>query len=195
MKCTYCGRKIRVGDEYCSKCGRPLEPDIIYEDDDVRDDFQDNVYNDDVDIEGREYYGTDEKVPKKASGWASKGIAAAICIGVAFVVAIIALNVSNMINNNKADDYDLSEIEETTTTTTTTTTPTTTTVPETTSTENDFWGSDYYDDSEDNSTGEDIRDYLEDVGERIRGAADEYGGQLGDTINEYLHGGRHRSPW
>ena len=36
MKCTKCGHKLRIGDEFCSKCGTPIEPDIVFEERDAR---------------------------------------------------------------------------------------------------------------------------------------------------------------
>ncbi len=36
MRCTKCGHKMRIGDEFCSKCGTPIEPDIIYEKNDPK---------------------------------------------------------------------------------------------------------------------------------------------------------------
>lgn len=44
MKCTKCGHKLRIGDEFCSKCGTPIEPDIEYEENDVRDDRADREH-------------------------------------------------------------------------------------------------------------------------------------------------------
>ena len=134
MKCTKCGHKLRIGDEFCSKCGTPIEPDIIYNENDVRegrsrkddtrtyktdDDhhkkrqhYNDNTQENEHDITGEIDWDYEDSTTKKASKWTSKGIAAAIGIAVAFVVAIVALNVHNMFKTDES--VDLGELETTT---------------------------------------------------------------------------------
>lgn len=142
MKCAKCGRRLRIGDEFCSKCGTAIEPDIIYEDRDVReehtkayrpyrgsssDDYShskqkqydyDHEFSDDTfkenehDITGTVNLDYEDTRAKKASTWTSKGIIAAIGIAAAFVVAIIVVNVQNAIKPD--DDVDVGEAAQTT---------------------------------------------------------------------------------
>ena len=201
MKCTKCGHKLRIGDEFCSKCGTPIEPDIVFEERDARtagrredarhtdryrdtrtsdrrDDTrvyrhedgsrdgsfeQDDYYRDikrnranedeydfekefrkeykkieresagrpenEHDITGTIHLDPQDTAPKKASKWTVAGIAAAVGIAAAFVIAVISINVQNIMKSNEEDL--IREAEETTTSTTVR--ETTTAEPETTS--------------------------------------------------------------
>ena len=145
MKCIKCGHKLRIGDEFCGKCGTAVEPDIVYEEKDLRkernhnddtktfrageDHYKENKYNDHAkekehDITGEVNLEDEDSATKKASKWTSKGIAAATGIAAAFVVAIIALNVQNTTKKN--DTVDMGEAARTTTSTTRAETETTT---------------------------------------------------------------------
>lgn len=182
MRCTKCGHKLRIGDEFCAKCGTAIAPDIVYDENDARDDFDSQYeYEDDYqsehDITGEIHLDPTDTRPKKASNWTTKGIIAAISIASAFVIAIIALNVQNMLKA-KEDALDISEVQETTVTKES--------LKETTDEDRD----NYYDDSSDyesdnNSVGEDILDFFEGIGTRIKDTAEDYGERLDESINNY----------
>ena len=139
MKCIKCGHKLRIGDEFCGKCGTAVEPDIVYEERDFRNDdtktfsaggkrynerkHDDHSQEKEHDITGEVHLEHEDSASKKASKWTSKGIAAATGIAAAFVVAIIALNVNNQAK--KDDTVDMGEATQTTTSTTQTVTETT----------------------------------------------------------------------
>ena len=113
MKCTNCGNNIRPDDEFCEKCGMRVEPDIVYEERDVREDPDEDIAGDTISMEE-----TGEKPPKKLSKWTTAGIVAAVGITGAFVTAIVANNIGNIFGS---PDESIVAQEETTTTKETTT--------------------------------------------------------------------------
>lgn len=120
MKCTNCGNKIGPDDEFCEKCGMRVEPDIVYEEKDVREDTDDGISGADAQDE------SSEKAPKKFSKWTTAGIVAGVGIAGAFITAVIANNIGNIFAT--PDDSVVAQEETTTTGETFTAVPATETI-------------------------------------------------------------------
>ena len=168
MKCNNCGKKIRIDDKFCSKCGTQI-------------DWMQEEYNE-FPEEAKDTKG------RKASKWFVMGVTAAIAIAAVFTIAIIG----NAIHKNiTADPTDVAnETDATWETKTTTTQPATTTEPETTTADeqetiqsrkrsreyDDYDYDENYadgwrratDDYENNGIADDVWDYLRSRGGQIR---------------------------
>ncbi len=184
MKCNNCGKKIRIDDKFCSKCGTQI-------------DWMQEEYNE-IPEEAKETRG------RKASKWVTLGVTAAIGIAAVFTITIIGNAVHKNITAEPTDVAN--ETEATTETETTTTQPTTTTEPETTTTyepetTESRKRSRGYDDYNDNSNSgygnsdndsynynyNDDYDYDENYADGWRRATDDYEGNgVADDIWDYL---------
>ena len=106
MKCNNCGKKLRIDDKFCSKCGTQIDwtkesYDVVPED-------------------------VKETRGKKASKWIGIGIAAAIGIAAVFTIAIVGNAVHKNVTTQPTDVASETSVEtETAAQTETTETPTT----------------------------------------------------------------------